>query len=219
MSTLESKPVKAPKPLNANTLTIAAILLIVLALLFLASPLLGLNRGGRGTNFNRTFTGQNGTTGRTFTFNPGQGGTGTGGSGTGNGFRFGGTNGTNGRTVNRGGLTGLLALNFLRGTLGTVFYGIALLISLAAVIGMFILKNWGRILGIIMAVVYLLLAVLSFLPTLLFARFGAALNNPLGLALNVLHLVLALGVIIFALIPAKKIAAPAAVTTPPVAMA
>ncbi len=61
MSTLEPKPVKATKALNPTMLTIAAILLIVLALLFLASPLLGLNRGARRAgNFQRQFTGQNG---------------------------------------------------------------------------------------------------------------------------------------------------------------
>ncbi len=227
MSTLESRPTKAPKPLNSTTVTIAAILLIVLALLFLASPLLGLNRvAGRG-NFNRTFNGQNlpsgvlpnngtgngqgfqGGTGNGF----GQGGTGGNGfgfqGGTGNGF-----NGGTGRTFNR---NGLLGLGILRGTTSIVIYGIALLLSLVAVIGMFLLKNWGRILGIFMAVVYILLTLLSFLPRLLFARFGAAFSNPITLVLNVLHLVLALGVIVFALIPAKKMSTPAMVATPPAA--
>jgi hypothetical protein len=222
MSTVEPRPVKAKKPLNPSMLTIAAILLIVLALLFLASPLLGLNQvGGRGGNFNRQFTGQNG---QNFPgFNPNGGTTGTGGTGgtggfggtggTGggsNGFRFQG--GTPGQTPTR---TSLVGLNFLRGTLATVIYGIALLISLAAVIGMLSVKRWGKILGIVMAVVYLLLAVLTFLPTILLARFGAAFSNPLSLVLNGLHLLLALGVIIFASIPAKNLAAPVTLETPP----
>jgi len=217
MSTLEPKPVKAPKALNTKTLTIAAILLIILALLFLASPILGLNRAGRGTNF-RQFNGQNGqnfpgglpnsgTNGQQpFFFQPRQGGTG-------NGFQNPGGTGT-GRQFSR---TGFLGLGLLRGTIGTVVYGMALLISLAAVIGMLSLKRWGKILGIVMGVVYLLLALLSFLPTLLLARFGAAFTNPVSLILFVIHLVLALGVIIFALIPAKNASIPAAAVTPPAA--
>lgn len=230
MSTLEPQPIMVKKPLNASMLTIAAILLIVLALLFLASPLLGLNRaGGRGGNFNRQFNGQNGQnfpgfnpnggtngggTGQAPFFPNGQGGTGgTGGSG--NGFRFQG-GGTTGRTFGR---NSLLRLNFLRGTLATIIYGIALLASLAAVIGMLMVKRWGKILGIVMAVVYLLLALLSFLPTILLARFGAVFSNPLGLALNGLHLVLAVGVIVFASLPAKNVPAPVTLETPPTAAA
>ncbi len=222
MSTLEPKPVKTPKPLNSGMLTIAAILLIVLALLFLASPILGLNRVGRGSNFNRQFNGQNGqafpglpgtgSNGQPFTFQGGQGGNGTGTGG--NGFRFQGGTGTNGRTFGR---TGLLGLGLLRGTIGTIIYGGALLVSLVAVIGMLSLKRWGKILGIVMAVIYLLLSLFSFLPTLLFARFGAAFNNPLGLALNVLHVVLALGVIILASIPARNDQMQATTATPPAA--
>lgn len=218
MSTLEPKPVKA-KALNQTTLTIAAILLIVLALLFLASPILGLNRGvQRGGNFNRQFNGQNGQVfpgggtgnGQRFFNQQGQGGTG---GGTGNGFPFPGSGTTT--TGRQFGGTGLLGLSFLRGTTSIIVYGLALLISLVAVIGMLSLKSWGRVLGIVMAVVYLLLAILSFLPTILFSRF-IGFNNPLGLVLNVLHVVLAIAVIVFALLPAKKLPSiPTTIATPP----
>ncbi len=212
MSTLEPQPVKQKIPLNSQMLTIAAILLIVLALLFLASPLLGLNRlSPRTGNFQRQFNGQTnpGTgNGQPFTFPGGQ-------NGGGNGFQNpGGTNGT-GRTFTR---TGLLGLGFLRGTGATIIYGIALLISLAAVIGMLSLKRWGQVLGIVMGIIYFLLALLGLLPTLLLRRFIGA-GNPLSLILSALHLLLAIGVIVFALIPARKLAAPAAMATPPTAPA
>ena len=218
MTTLEPKPNKT-KALNSTTLTIAGILLIVLALLFLASPLLGLNRGlQRAGNFNRLFNGQNGTGGQNFPAIP-SGGTGNGQrffgqGGTGNGFP--GQGGTNfpGQQVNR---TGLLGLGFLRGTTSLIIFGVGLLISLAAFIGMLSVKTWGKILGILMAVIYLLLAVLSFLPLILFSRFGV-FSNPLSIILNILHVVLALGVIVFALIPARKALAPAAAVTPPAAV-
>jgi len=228
MSTIEPAPVKAKKALNPTMLTIAAILLIVLALLFLATPVLRLNGAGRGGNFPRTFNGQTfggngfqnpggtGGTGNGFQ-NPGGTGNGTGNGGTGNGFQFQGGNGTGTGTTRRFGTTNrtLLGLGFLTGTTSLIVYGFALLISLAAVIGMFSLKGWGKVLGIIMAVVYLLLALISFLPTLLFSRFG--FTNPLSLILNILHVVLAIGVIVFAMLPAKKVALPTAVATPPAA--
>jgi hypothetical protein len=200
MSSLESAPVKAKKPLNPTMLTIAAVLLIVLALLFLATPILRLTGGSaRGGNFPRQFNGQ------TFPGNR---------NGTGNGFQNpGGTTTTRPFGANRT----LLSLGFLQGTTSLIIYGFALLISLAAVIGMLSLKGWGKILGIIMAVVYLLLSLVSFLPTLLLGRFG--FSNPVSLILDILHLVLAIGVIIFALLPAKKAALPTVVTPPPAATA
>jgi hypothetical protein len=212
MSSLESAPVKAKKPLNPTMLTIAAVLLIVLALLFLATPILRLTGGSaRGGNFPRQFNGQ--------TFPGNRNGTGNGfqnpgGNGTGNGFQNpGGTTTTRPFGANRT----LLSLGFLQGTTSLIIYGFALLISLAAVIGMLSLKGWGKILGIIMAVVYLLLSLVSFLPTLLLGRFG--FSNPVSLILDILHLVLAIGVIIFALLPAKKAALPTVVTPPPAATA
>jgi hypothetical protein len=224
MSSLESAPVKAKKPLNPTMLTIAAVLLIVLALLFLATPILRLTGGSaRGGNFPRQFNGQ--------TFPGNRNGTGNGfqnpgGNGTGNGFQNPGGNGTGNGFRNPGGTTTtrpfganrtLLSLGFLQGTTSLIIYGFALLISLAAVIGMLSLKGWGKILGIIMAVVYLLLSLVSFLPTLLLGRFG--FSNPVSLILDILHLVLAIGVIIFALLPAKKAALPTVVTPPPAATA
>jgi hypothetical protein len=212
MSSLESAPVKAKKTLNPTMLTIAAVLLIVLALLFLATPILRLTGGSaRGGNFPRQFNGQ--------TFPGNRNGTGNGfqnpgGNGTGNGFQNpGGTTTTRPFGANRT----LLSLGFLQGTTSLIIYGFALLISLAAVIGMLSLKGWGKILGIIMAVVYLLLSLVSFLPTLLLGRFG--FSNPVSLILDILHLVLAIGVIIFALLPAKKAALPTVVTPPPAATA
>jgi len=206
MSTLEAKPIKEKKELNPTMLTVAAILLIVLALLFLASPLIQLNGGfQRGTNFPRQFTGQNGQgggNGQPF-FQGGQGGNGT--------QNPGGTN-LPGRQF--GTRTGLLRLGLLGGIGAIVIYGIALVASLAAVIGMLSVKRWGKVLGIVMGVIYLLLALVSFLPSLLFSRFGGS-SNPLSLILNGLHLVLAIAVIVFASIPAKNAVAPATTVTPP----
>ena len=62
---------------------------------------------------------------------------------------------------------------------GTIVYAIALLISLAAASGMFMAKRWGKILGIIMAVLYGLLALVSLLPILLISFMG--IRNPLNL--------------------------------------
>lgn len=210
MSTLEATPVKT-KTLNTKMLTIAAILLIVLALLFLATPLLRLNGAGARGNFNRTFTGQNGQgfpgtgNGRTFTIPGGQGGQGGTnvfpGSGNGN-------QGQGGTTLpNRqfGSRNSLLRIGLFSGIAGTIVYGIALLLALAAAIGMLNAKMWGKVLGIIMAVVYLLLGLFSFLPALLLSRFIGS-SNPLTLVLNILHIVLAIAVIVFASIPAKKVA-------------
>ncbi len=116
-----------------------------------------------------------------------------------------------------GNRTGLLGFGLLRGVASTIIYGVALLISLAAAIGMLSVKRWGKVLGIVMAVIYTVLAVISFLPTLLFIRFIG--SNPLNLILSILHIVLAIAVIVFASIPAKKESLPAEGITPPLATA
>ncbi len=75
--------------------------------------------------------------------------------------------------ANRG--RSLFGLGLLSGITGTIFYGIALLVSLAAAVGMFLTKRWGQVLGIVMGIVYLILALVSFLPTILLG-FGRGLN-------------------------------------------
>jgi hypothetical protein len=213
MSTLVAKPVKV-KLLNTKLLPIAAVLLLVLALLFMATPLLGVSGVSDRTGFNRQFTGQ--------TLPGGQNGFPTPGTGSqGQGF----TNPYSG-TQNQGNSTnptrqfgapngGLLGFGLLSGMTGTIVYAIALLVSLAAAMGMFLAKRWGQILGIVMAVVYLILALVSFVPMLLLG-FLRGLNG-LSLGLSILHLVLAIAVIVLASIPAKKLLVPAAPATPPAA--
>jgi hypothetical protein len=111
---------------------------------------------------------------------------------------------------------GLLSFGLLSGMAGTIVYAIALLVSLAAAVGMFITRRWGQVLGIVMAVVYLILALVSFIPMLLLG-FLRGLNG-LSLGLSILHLVLAIAVIVLASIPAKKMMVPAApAMTPPAA--
>jgi hypothetical protein len=105
----------------------------------------------------------------------------------------------------------LFGFGLLTGVTGTIIYGIALLISLAAAVGMFLTRRWGQVLGILMAVAYLLLGLLSFLPQLLLG-FARGLN-PLNLGLTVLHVVLAVAVIVLALIPAAPVATPPAPST------
>ena len=209
--------------LNAKTLMIAAILLVVLALLVMATPLVSTTGGGfgnrTGNGTNRTFnpqgfaTPQGGYTGGTGGqgFVPGQGGTG--------GNTTGGTNPNyTGRRLNGGG-TSLLRIGFLSGIEGTIIYAGLLLVSLAAAMGMFLTKAWGKILGILMGVVYAALALVSTLPILLSGFLSRALGAmALNIGLNVLHLVLAIAVIVLALIPAKKLIAPIAppaAATPP----
>ena len=106
----------------------------------------------------------------------------------------------------------MLGLGLLSGMTGTIVYAIALLVSLAAAVGMFITRRWGQVLGIVMAVIYLILGLVSFLPMILMG-FMTALNG-LSLALTMLHLVLAMAVIVLALIPAKKVAIPIVPATP-----
>jgi len=206
--------------LNTKLLPVAAVLLLVLALLFVATPLLRGNTarftGGANRQFNGTFvprTGAGGTSGgQNFQTTPvpgtqGQGFTGQGFPGQGNS--------TTGRTFTRpgGATSSLLRLSFLSGIVGTIVYAILLLVALAAALGMFLAKRWGQILGIVMAVVYLLLGLFSFLPTFLlgFARGFSGLN----LILSILHVALAIAVIVFAVIPPKKVLAPVAPVTPP----
>jgi hypothetical protein len=107
---------------------------------------------------------------------------------------------------------GLLGFGLLSGMTGTIVYAIALLVSLAAAMGMFIAKRWGQVLGIVMAVVYLLLALVSFLPMILLGFLRGL--NALSLGLSILHLVLAMAVIVLALIPAKKVLVPVTPSTP-----
>jgi hypothetical protein len=208
MSTLDTQPKKA-KVLNAQMLTIAAIVLIVLALLFLVTPLLRLNGITRSGNFPRTFNGQTFQGGQNGFPGQGNGQTFQGG---GNGFQSqGGTN--NLPTRQFGARSGLLG-----GIAGTIVYAIALLISLVAAVGMFNVKRWGKVLGIIMAVFYALLAVIGFLPMLLLARFAGTTSFP-SLGLNILHLLLAVAIIVLASLPAKKGMPPAPAVTPPAATA
>jgi hypothetical protein len=202
--------------LNSKTLTIAAAVLLVLALLFMATPLLRVTgiSGANRTGFAGRFNGQT-TPGAPNSF-PGFG---NGSQGNGNSTNP--TTPTNptGRTFN-GGARSLFGLGLLSGITGTIFYGIALLVSLVAAVGMFLTKRWGQVLGIIMGVVYLILALISFLPILL-AGFLRDLNF-LSLSLTVLHVVLAIGVIVLALIPAKKMLTPSTLdkpATPPAANA
>jgi ABC-type glycerol-3-phosphate transport system permease component len=200
MSTLDVKPIKG-RTLNTKLLTIAAVLLMVLALLFLATPLLRLNSGFQGSgNFTPPVNGitppggQNGV--------PSQGFQGPGPGGSSNPARqFG----------ERGG--GLLGFGLLSGITGTIVYAIALLISLAAAVGMFITRRWGQVLGILMAVIYILLGLVSFIPTLL-TGFLRGFNG-LSLGLSILHVALAIAVIVLASIPGKQAMVSASPVTPP----
>jgi hypothetical protein len=197
MSTPNPKPV-TKKLLNPKLLPIAALLLVVLALLFMVTPLLRMTggtqrtgnfptQGANGQTFQPgNFNAQGGTTGRTFT---GQGGAA--------GRTFPGQTGST-LPVRRIGLIG--------GRVGPIIYFFALLAALAAAIGMFLVKRWGQILGIVMAVLYGLLGLLSLLPLLLLRTFG--FRSPLGLILGIAEFLLAVAVIVLAVLPVKQ-AAPA----------
>jgi len=217
MSTFDAKPIN-DKKLNTKLLPIAAVLLLVLALLFMASPLLrGSTAFSARSGITRQFNGQtlpNGGTGTTAP-RPGTGTTSPGGQ---NGFPGQGSdlqgqgNSTNPARQFGGQGGGLLGFGLLSGTTGTIVYAIALLVSLAAAVGMFITRRWGQVLGIVMAVIYLILALVSFLPMILLGFRGAL--NGLSLGLSILRLVLAMAVIVLALIPAKKVAIPIVPATP-----
>ncbi len=219
--------------LNSKTLTLAGILLMVLALLYVATPLL---RPAMSLNGRETVTGQEFPAGgpgggfQVITPND-QGGAqvqdpGTGqsdqgviiqGSGSdtqtqGQGFtqrQFTGTR--------PGGLLG--GFGFLNGSNAIIVYAVALLISLAAAVGMLMTKNWGRILGIIMGVIYSVLALLGFLPMLLIGFMmrgsGIRVGGSLNIWLTVAHLLLALAVIVLAAISAKKVAKSEVIVPPP----
>jgi hypothetical protein len=202
MSTLVAKPIKK-RILNPKLLPIAALVLVVLALLFMASPLMPSTGGfPAGGNFNPPANGQplpqNGV--------PSQGG-----GPQGQGFPSqGGPNSPGQPFGGRGG--GLPGFGLLSGITGTIVYFMALLVSLAAAVGMFMTKRWGQVLGIIMAVLYLLLGLLSLIPIILTSFTG--FRNPLSLILGIVHLLLAAAVIVVASIPAKMVTPPEAPATP-----
>ncbi len=179
MTTLAAKPVKAKKLLNTRLLPIAALLLVLLALLFLAAPLIRTTGG-----FQRTAIGQTG---------PALQGTGpqapVGG---------GGTTGTTRRFTAGGGVLGGQVLVF-------IYFGM-LLVSLAAAVGMLFTKRWGQVLAIIMGVLYGLFGLVSLLPMLLIRVAGA--SNPINLILGIVHLLLAVAVIVLASIPGKPASTP-----------
>jgi hypothetical protein len=200
MSTIEPKP-DMRKPLNSRLLTVAAILLIVLALLFMATPLFRtvgvvgnrgnfVSRNGQFNNPNGQFTNPNGSDTQQG-FRPFQNGTGRGS-----------TNFPTRRFVPGSGL--------LAGVAGSFIYFGALIVSVIAALGMFTMKRWGKALGIVMGVLYLLVGLLSLIPLLFLGAFG--LRNPVMLILDIVHVLLAISVIVFASIPGKRL--PASLDTP-----
>jgi hypothetical protein len=175
MSTLEAKPRKM-RILNPKLLSIAALVLVVLALLFLAAPLIRLAGGAqRAGNFVTT---GNGTTGSAVPGSSPQ--VLTGGGSTAQARRI---------AVGTGG----------RG--GIILYFVMLLVSLGAAVGMLFTRRWGQVLAIIMGVLYGLLGLVSLLP-LLFIRFVGA-PNPVSILLGIVHVLLAVSVIVLASIPGK----------------
>jgi hypothetical protein len=161
--------------LNPKLLPIAALLLVLLALLFQAAPLI---RPAGGFQRSGTFVVQAN----------GQGASQNGTSVQGNGSTL-----TTRRLAVGGGLMG--------GQIGILVYFVALLVSLAAAVGMLFTKRWGQVLAISMAVLYGLLGLVSLLPMLLIRLSGAP--NPLSLILGIVHLLLAVAVIVLAAIPGK----------------
>jgi hypothetical protein len=217
MTTIDVKPIKDNK-LNTKLLPIAAILLLVLALLFVATPLLRVSGVSGRSGFTRQFSGQTSPGGQNGFPSQGNGIQGQGFTAPDNGTQNPGTT-TNPNRQFAGG-NSLLRISFLSGLTGTIVYALLLLVALAAALGMFLAKRWGQVLGIVMAVVYLLLGLVSFLPMILLG-FARGLNV-LSLGLSILHLVLAIVVIVLAIIPAKKMMnppMPAIPATPPAASA
>lgn len=197
MSISDVKPIKT-RILNAKLLPIAAVVLIVLALLFMATPLLRTSRGfQRSGNFVQQGNGQT---------VPPNGVTTQGGGLQGQG----GSNVPNRQFVVRGG-------SILGGITGAIVFFLALLVSLVAALGMFFTKRWGQVLGIIMAVLYGLVGLVSLLPILLLGSLD--LRNPFSLILGIAHVLLALAVIVLASIPAKKGSIPVVAGPPPAASA
>ena len=93
------------------------------------------------------------------------------GQGSGNQFFIG---GGGGNQVQGG--TNLPARRITIGTgsrVGVILYFVALLVSLAAAVGMLFTKHWGRVLAIIMGVLYGLLGLVSLLPLLLIRFVGS----------------------------------------------
>jgi hypothetical protein len=190
--------------LNTKTLTVAAVILMLLALLFMTTPLMRASGLTGLAGNNRQFNGQNppggqngfpsqGTSPQGQDYSgqiiPGQGG----------------SNFPNQQFAGRGG--GLQGFGFLNGMTGIIVYALALLVSLAAAVGMFLTRRWGQVLGVVMAGIYLLISLANFIPVLLIGFLRGL--NILNLGLSILHFVLATAVIVFALIPAKKVTAPA----------
>jgi hypothetical protein len=200
MSTLVSKPKKV-RILNPKLLTIAGVLLLVLGLSFLATPLLSTASGTQGNGGNMpAFDGQ------TFPGGIPQGQVPQ-------GQVPQGQEGLPLTARDAGGPGGLMMIGRTGGMGSTLLYGIALLVSLAAASGMFMAKRWGQVLGTIMAVLYLLFALVSLLPTLLVAFMG--FSSPLNLVLGFVNLLLAVAVIVLVSIPGRKPAVvPAASTAP-----
>jgi hypothetical protein len=209
MSTIDVNPNKV-KRLNTTLLPIAAVMLLVLALLFVATPLLRVSGLQGRSGFNRQFTGQTTPGGQNGIRPPGTDSQGQGFSSPNGGFQGQGNSANPNRQF--AGRNSLLRLSFLSGITGTIVYALLLLVALAAALGMFLARRWGQILGIFMAVIYLLLSLLSFLPLLLLG-FARALNG-LSLGLTIVHLVLAIAVIVLAVIPAKKMMTPPMPVTP-----
>ena len=180
MSAHEAKPVKAKRILNTKLLPIAALLLVALALLYQAGPLIRTAGGSPRTG--NLITPGNGPTSSTVQGNgtqvlPGAGGPAS----------------TTSQFTAGGGLMG--------GRGGVIISFVALLVSLAAAVGMLFTKRWGQVLAISMAVLYGLLGLVSLLPLLLVRVAGAP--NPVSLILGILHLLLGVAVIVLALIPGK----------------
>ncbi|MGD0877356.1 MAG: hypothetical protein ABSA01_04315 [Anaerolineales bacterium] len=174
MSTLEAKPVKAKRILNTKLLPIAALVLVVLALLFLAAPLIRLAGGSQRAGV--FVTPGNATTGSPVTGGGPQVLTGSGSPAR----RF---------TVGAGGRSGI------------ILYFVMLLVSLAAAVGMLFTKRWGQVLAIIMGGLFGLLGLVSLLPLLLIRFVGAP--NLVSLVLGIVHVLLAVSVIVLASIPGK----------------
>jgi hypothetical protein len=176
MSTLEAKPRKV-RILNPRLLSIAALVLVVLALLFLAAPLIRLAGGSQRAG---TFVA------------PGNGATGSSLPGSGPQVLIG------------GGGSPAQARRFTVGTGGRggiILYFVMLLVSLAAAVGMLFTRRWGQVLAIIMGVLYGLLGLVSLLPLLLIRFVGAP--NPVSLVLGSVHVLLSVSVIVLASIPGK----------------
>lgn len=225
--------------LNPKTLPIAGFLLMILALVVLAVPLLsqslGINRSRPGMN--GQFFGQGIVTngqgfpggidgdGTTFQGTPFPGGTVPqgplnaipGGDETGIGTTtvgpMGGRQFLGGQGFNFLNLTG-----FLNGLTGTIVFSIALLISLAAAVGMISLKTWGKVLGIIMAVLYLLLALLNLVPVVIM-MLSFSFSNVWSIVMHSVQVLLAIAIIVLASIWVRKVDLTGTATVPPATLA